>query len=71
MNKLFKDVKYVTNINKEELHLITSNLRPETIFRLDDINSNIKLNIGDKKYLNILSRKNKNSKEKGNVIVII
>ena len=64
---LFKDVKYVTNINNEEIHIITSNLRPETIFRLDDINSNIKLNIGDKKYLNILSRKNKNSKELCNI----
>ena len=60
---LFKNVKYVTNINNEEIHIITSDLKPETIFRLDDINSNIQLNIGDKKYLNILSRQNKNNKE--------
>ena len=64
---LFKNVKYVTNINNEEIHIITSDLKPETIFRLDDINSNIQLNIGDKKYLNILSRKNKNSKELCNI----
>ena len=60
---IFKDVKYVTNINNEEIHIITSDLKPETIFRLDNINSNIQLNIGDKKYLNILSRQNKNSKK--------
>ena len=59
---LFKNVKYVTNINNEEIHIITSDLKPETIFRLDDINSNIQLNIGDKKYLNILSRQNINNK---------
>lgn len=47
---IFKDVKYVTNINNEEIHIITSDLKPETIFRLDNINSNIQLNIGDKKY---------------------
>lgn len=64
---LFKDVKYVTNINNEEIHIITSNLKPETIFRLDNINSNIQLNIGDKKYLNLLSRKNKNKKELYNI----
>ena len=64
---LFKNVKYVTNINNEEIHIITSDLKPETIFRLDDINSNIQLNIGDKKYLNILSRQNKNNKELCNI----
>ena len=60
---LFKDVKYVTNINNEEIHIITSNLKPKTIFRLDDITSNIQLNIGDIKYLNLLSRQNKDNKE--------
>ena len=60
---LFKDVKYVTNINNEEIHIITSNLKPETIFKLDNITSNIQLNIGDKKYLNLLSRQNKYNKE--------
>lgn len=64
---LFKNVKYVTNINNEEIHIITLDLKPETIFRLDDINSNIQLNIGDKKYLNILSRQNKNNKELRNI----
>lgn len=60
---LFKNVKYVTNINNEEIHIITSNLKPETIFKLDNITSNIQLNIGDKKYLNLLSRQNKYNKE--------
>ena len=64
---LFKDVKYVTNINNEEIHIITSDLKPETIFRLDDITSNIQLNIGDKKYFDLLSRKNKVNKELCNI----
>lgn len=64
---LFKDVKYVTNINNEEIHIITENLKPETIFRLDDITSNIQLNIGDNKYLNLLSRQNKNNKKLCNI----
>ena len=64
---LFNHIKYVTNINNEEIHIITSDLKPETIFRLDDINSNIQLNIGDKKYLNILSRQKKNNKELCNI----
>lgn len=64
---LFKDVNYVTNINNEEIQIITSELKPETIFKLDEINSNIQLNIGDKKYLNILSRQNKNDKKLCNI----
>ena len=60
---LFKDVKYVTNINNEEIHIITSNLKPETIFKLDNITSNIQLNIGNNKYLNLLSRQNKDNKK--------
>lgn len=64
---LFKDVKYVTNIKNEEIHIITSNLKPETIFRLDNITSNIQLNIGNKKYLNLLSRQNKDNKELRNI----
>lgn len=55
-NKLFKDVKYVTNINNGEIHIMTSNLKPKTIFKLDNIAHNIQFNIGDKKYLDLLSR---------------
>ena len=40
---LFKDVNYVTNINNEEIHITTSGLIPETIFKLDNISSNILL----------------------------
>lgn len=58
---LFKDVNYVTNINNEEIHITTSGLIPETIFKLDNISSNIQLNIGDKKYINLLSRINKDN----------
>lgn len=62
--ELFKSVKYITkSIEKNEIHIVNSlNLKPETIFRLDDIDSNIQLNVGEEKYLYLLTRKSKNAK---------
>ena len=62
LSELFKNVKYITNIEEKELHIVPLNLKPETIFKLDDIDANIQLNIADEKYLNLLNRKPKNNK---------
>lgn len=59
-SKIFKDIKYVRNIEEREFHIIPSNLKPKTIFRLDDTVPNITLNIGDGKYSNLLNRQLKN-----------
>lgn len=53
---LFKDIKYVTNLKNEEIHIGASNLKPETVFTLDNNINDIQLNIGNQKYLNLLNR---------------
>lgn len=51
---LFKDIPYVTIIENKEIHVISSNLKPKTIFKIDSSINDIKLNIGNKKYLGLL-----------------
>lgn len=62
LSELFENVKYITNIENSELQIIPLNLKPKTVFKLDDIVSNIELNIGDEKYLDLLTRKVRNDK---------
>ena len=57
LSTLFRDIKYATIFKESEIHIISSNLRPETVFKLDDNIDNIQLNIGNKKYSNFLNRK--------------
>lgn len=52
--KLFKDIPYVTIIENKEIHIISSNLKPKTIFKIDSNISDIQLNIGDSKYSGLL-----------------
>lgn len=51
---LFKDIPYVTIIENKEIHIISSKLKPKTIFKLDKNTKDIQLNIGNEKYLDLL-----------------
>lgn len=62
LSELFKDVKCITNIERKELHIVPLDLKPETVFRLDNICSNIQLNIENEKYANLLIRKFRNDR---------
>ena len=59
--ELFKNVKYVTNIEKGEFHIRQSSLKPKIVFKLDNIDSNIYFNIGDEKYSNLINSKISNN----------
>lgn len=59
--EVFKDLPNVT-IFKKEIQLKSSNLKPETVLKLDDKVENLQLNIGNEKYLNLLDRKLQNRK---------
>ena len=57
LSVLFKGVKTVEVPNKNEIHLMSaSGLNPRTVFRIDDTVNYIKMNIGDKKYFDLLDR---------------
>lgn len=53
---LFKNIGYVKKLKNKELQIGTVYLNPKTIFRLDDNVSDVQLNIGNQKYLNLLNR---------------
>lgn len=55
--KLFKDLEYTVSLEEREIHIISSNLKPETVFRLDSNVNEIKLNIENPKYVNLLNKK--------------
>lgn len=51
---LFKNLSYVEIINNNEIHIISSKLKPKTIFKLDTNSKDIQIDIGNDKYLNLL-----------------
>ena len=48
---LFKNLSYVEIINNNEIHIISSKLKPKTIFKLDTNSKDIQIDIGNDKYL--------------------
>ena len=53
---LFKNLSYVNFTVNQEIHIISSNLNPKTIFKLDDTIADIQFNIGNAQYLDLLNK---------------
>lgn len=68
LSTLFRDIEYVTVFKANEIHAISSNLSPKTVFKLDSNISNIQLNIENQKYVNLLNRKLEYNKASSEVI---
>lgn len=58
---LFRELKNATVFGENEI-CFSSDLKPKTIFKLEDNITDLQLNIGNKKYLNLLNRKSENRK---------
>lgn len=52
--RLFKNISYVQIINNNEIQIISSKLKPKTVFKLDKNSNDILIDIGENQYLNLL-----------------
>lgn len=53
---LFRDLQYVDINGDKEISIVSSNLKPETVFRIDNTAHNLQFGIGNKDYLDFLNR---------------
>ncbi|MBE6504104.1 MAG: hypothetical protein E7Z76_07505 [Methanobrevibacter sp.] len=54
-NILFKNLKYTNLCNENEINIVSSDLFPKTVFRIDDKINGIKFDIQNKKYIDLLN----------------